>query len=131
MHKQRISVLILSIVSGVGAFMPWFSTTLFGVKIEVDGIDVDGQYSVIAYGLAGIFCLFGEIEHPMVPATRSLCQLCAGIGSAIGVLNVFDLHNKITSFDLIGPGLWITALGGLAVFFVANDTTSNPNISGS
>ena len=109
--KPLLLVGIPAIVALVAVFLPWVE--VFGVSVS--GLDTnDGKLSlgVVIGGLVLLALVRFRITLAVVQ-----CLVGLAVG-AIGIANIIDINDEVGTTDLVGIGLWITAIAG-AVWAVA------------
>lgn len=64
MNKQKLYILISSIVGILAALMPWLSVTAFrSVTQTVSGIDGDGKITLVLFAIACALCFVGNKQE--------------------------------------------------------------------
>lgn len=105
MSKQRIVVLVVSIVGIVAAFLPWATIVLFGVSVSASGIEGDGVITLILFAVAAILCFVGKRAEPLGKTKF----VCAGVGLVSVIVAAFALS------EFSGIGLFLTILAGIVL----------------
>ena len=109
MSKQRIVVLVVSVVGIIAAFLPWVTIVVFGVNVSTSGIEGDGVFTLILFAVATIMCFIGQRAKPLGKTKF----VCAGAGA----MSVVVAGLSINEFS--GVGLFLTILAGVVLCVVS------------
>ena len=90
-----------------GCFLPWIHPGLFVPGLR--GVEMFDGKVALSLALIG----FGTASFQLIQKKEGLDWLFGGIGLAIGVIAGMDLYIFYRNRYSIGPGLYLTALGGL------------------
>jgi len=85
MSKQRMVLIIASVIGIVAAFLPWVSITILGVTATVSGIEGDGMITLILFIIVGVICVLGNRAEPL----GKIKFLCALLGAGCAVVALF------------------------------------------
>lgn len=101
-------------LAGVAAFMPWAKVTAGIFSASKDGIDGDGQLTVIAGLFAALLGFFSLARSQPLTSGAATFALLLGLG--IGGVGVYD-YLDVSSTDIIKPasGLYLTIVAGALV----------------
>ncbi|MBM4402880.1 MAG: hypothetical protein FJ042_00590 [Candidatus Cloacimonetes bacterium] len=124
MHKQRLFIMIAAVVGAVAALLPWASA--FG--FTVSGISGDGILTLILFIICIALLLIKDKSRTLsVPFNF----IVAGAGGASGLVGLFDIYRMSElSLEIVGIGLWLTLIAGIAVpvlVFVIKDNSVVPH----
>lgn len=121
MNKQKLYILISSIVGILAALMPWVSVTAFrSVTQTVSGIDGDGKITLVLFAIACALCFVGNKQEKFSQ------QFVYGLW-AVGGLNILiflmlfsragEAAKSVYGFGSVGlgHGAFLTFLAALAI----------------
>ena len=118
MNKQRLSILIIGILGGIGTFLPWVKIPMLG---SVNGTEGDGLITLFLFLVPVAISLIKDRSKNL----KGGLFYTAIISSVIaGIIGIYDLVN-FKSGDLglmrltMGPGLYVIAAAGLLLPIVA------------
>jgi|APGre2960657404_1045060.scaffolds.fasta_scaffold06061_6 hypothetical protein len=118
MNKQRLSILIIGILGGIGTFLPWVTIPILG---SVNGTEGDGLITLFLFLVPVAISLIKDRSKNL----KGGLFYTAIISSVIaGIIGIYDLVN-FKSGDLglmrltMGPGLYVIAAAGLLLPIVA------------
>jgi len=106
--KQKIVLLISAVVGAISAFLPW--ATFPGGSISGTYEGGDGVYTLIAFAVAAVLCLFVDKFN----AAKIIAIICGAIGVAVIVINYIDFPPGLS----VGFGAILTVLAGVALIVV-------------
>lgn len=120
MHKQRISIAILSALGGIGCFLPWIK--IMGMSFSgTDKNAGDGWIALFFYGIAFLLTLWGKKEETFSKRMFIWVTAMGLLGSAVGMIDIYNVINKVNS-SVIGMGLYVVALCGVLIPFAGTIT---------
>ena len=91
MHKQRIVVLVLSVLGGVGSMGPWLTflnTTMSG------SAKPDGWFAVFLFGIVLITVLFGGFKTSFGIVKVITHVVLSGSAAALGIYAIYQVTDK-------------------------------------
>jgi len=132
MHKQRIAILILSVVGGIGSMGPWLTflnQTLSG-SARPDGWAAAGLFGIILVtvlfgGLKTSFGLVKVITH----AVLSACAACLGVYSIYQITDKLNLSSDAVSMEWGLPVLVVSAVAIPVVGYLMMEKTSSTKVN--
>ena len=91
MNKQRLSIIIISLIGMGSTFMPW---------ILIDDVSENGAHSsswltFAMFVLCIVFALLGKQEKQMIPGQRIAVILCSLIAIGYAVLIIWGLNTQM------------------------------------
>lgn len=116
MNKQRLSILILSLIGASGTFLPWVSNPLMG---SIYGTDGDGMITLFLYLIPAILILIKDRSIDLKGGLLYTCITSSVLASIIGIYDLINFKSLQTSemkdvMEMnIGPGLYVIAIAGL------------------
>jgi surface polysaccharide O-acyltransferase-like enzyme len=132
MNKQRLSIIIVSLLGMASTFMPW---------VSVDGVTENGAHSsswitFAMFILCIVFALLGKQEKQMILGQRIAVILCSLIAIGYAVLIIWGLNtqmDKVSQHPLfrfspeaqemlqhvvVGWGLYVLITAGLLIILL-------------
>ena len=128
MHKQRLVVLVLSVLGGIGSMGPWLTfldTTLVG------STQVDGWGAVMLFGIVLITVLFGGfktsfgIVKVITHAVLSGLAAFLGINAIYQITNNYNLSSEALSMEWGLPVLVVCAVAIPVAGYLMMEKTSS------
>lgn len=108
-EKNKLYVLIGSVVGIVATFIPWITASAFGASKSVSGFEGDGKFVSILFAVVVVLTLLGERGLELSKERRLISFILA----AINMLIVFITLINIYSFDY---GVIANARPGFGIF---------------
>jgi hypothetical protein len=131
MNKQRLAILIASVLGALGTFMPWVSLPIVG---SINGTKGDGYITLILFCIPIVLSVLGNRNKAISGVRMYAASAGAGISSLIAIYKIIDFNSKmapasdnpfaqaVASSVSIEYGLYVIAVAGLATiasaFFV-------------
>lgn len=131
MNKQRLAILIASVIGALGTFMPWVSLPIVG---SINGTKGDGYITLLCFLVPIVLSILGNRKTALSGVRMYGAIAGAGISSLIAIYKIIDFNSKmapasdnpfaqaIASSVSIEYGLYVIAVTGLGViasaFFV-------------
>lgn len=112
MHKQRLSILILSIVGIIGSFLPWIITPFLTVSGTDGG---DGWLCLGLYALPLIFTFLGNRNLALKNGLLITIIILALLGSATGYYDYTKMQDIPGNFASAGMGLYMVIASGVLI----------------
>jgi hypothetical protein len=124
MNKQRLAILIASVIGALGTFMPWVKLPFLGT---INGTKGDGYITFILFCIPVVISLLGERTSRISGVKLYSAFAGAGISSIIALYKIIDFRSKmgsasdnpfaqaVASSVSIEYGLYVIALAGIAV----------------
>lgn len=128
MHKQRLVVLVLSVVGGIGSMGPWLTflnTTLSG------STKPDGWFAVLLFGIVLITVLFGGfktsfgIVKVITHVVLSASAAALGIYAIYQITDKFNLSSEAVSMEWGLPVLVVSAVAIPVAGYLMMEKTSS------
>jgi hypothetical protein len=123
LHKQRLYIMIASLVGVISMFLLWINIPFFG---STNGLHDSGILILFAFIGAGVLAYLGDQKKPL-PKTNWLGVLGCGAGILLfWLINFFDMPKGFSK--VIGMGFWIcllAAAGVLASAYIFRDPNQN------
>lgn len=121
MSKQRIILLITSIIGMVATFLPWAS--VLGISVSGTGAagqPGDGWLTLGIFAVPLIISIIGERTEPL-GKTKFACVVAGVINTIIGIIKITDLNSVGGGmFGVsIGFGLYLLIIAGVGVCVVS------------
>lgn len=102
MNKQKLYIVIVSVIGMLAAFMPWINVEAYRFSVQnVSGIQGDGKITLVLFAVACALCFIGNKQEKLSQ------QFTYGLW-AVGVVNViifFVLIMNANSFSKSTFGL--------------------------
>lgn len=126
-HQEYLAVACLGVV--IGAFLPWFSATVFGTTVTVNGIERDGVFTLLAALL-----ILGFLFKRWTKRTRQVSLVLGILVTGLSLIYISDpwamSANNPTELQRnavsVGIGLYLTLLSGIGIT-AASFLTENPD----
>ena len=125
MHKQRLIIMVISILGMLATFMPWVKAPLIG---SVNGTEGDGWITLGLFAVALVMSLLGDRTQKIVTKKIYIASIASIIAAVIGIWKIIDFNSSMneitgdsifgTTLDLnisIGYGLYLIVLAGIAI----------------
>ena len=115
MHNQRLTVLIFSILGGIGSMGPWltvFNTTVYGYAKP------DGWAMVILFGIVLITVVFGGFKTSFGIArviTHTVLSAAAGFLGIYTIITITDNFNVSVESVSMGWGLPVVLVSAVVI----------------
>ena len=99
MHKQRIVILVLSVLGGIGSMGPWLTF----LNTTISGTKGDGWFAVALLGIVLITVLFGGLKTSFGIAKVITHAVLSGLAAAVGI---YTIYNVISRLDEVSSDVW-------------------------
>ncbi len=131
LNKQRLAILIASILGALATFMPWLKAPIIGT---INGTKGDGWITMILFAIPIFISLYKDKTKPIKGKLLNPVIFPPILAAIIGIYKIIKFNTTISGADnnnifsdvvSIGFGLYLVILAGIAVPILAKVINEN------
>lgn len=113
MCRQRLGIMVASLVGILSAFLAWIS---FGGFVKT-GTEGDGMITLILFAVCLVLVVLKDRGDRLPTPLMTVVVILGLLSAAIALINILDV-SKLGA-DMVGVGMWLTLASGVAVAALA------------
>lgn len=121
MNKQKLYIMIISIIGMLSTLMPWVNANVFGSKIyTAAGVEGNGKFSLIIFGAVCALCVIGNKSEKII--TQYLYSIW--VLSAINIIIFIVWMNEIVNYRYslsAGHGVYVMLFSTVLIILLSID----------
>lgn len=115
-NNSKTIALIACAAAILGSFMPWATVQAAFVKLDINGMAVDGQWTIFFAILAGVPCYFGK--RLWLGMIGCILGALTSIADVVRILDKIAAGQKAGVTGTVGIGLYLCAAGFITALFM-------------
>jgi hypothetical protein len=124
MHKQRVSIIIATVIGMVATFLPWVTAMNAMGNISVDGtheaVGRVGWFTLLLFGITVTMVLIGDKRRAISRGKAFYSTLVPStIAALVGGVHIMQMLDELAIGEQFGIGIYLVVLAGIAVLVVA------------
>jgi hypothetical protein len=124
MHKQRVAIIIASVIGIVATFLPWVKAMNAMGNISIDGthegVGRVGWFTLLLFGITVIIVLIGDKQKAISRGHAFYGAIVPSIIAAlVGGIHIMQMLDDLAIGEQLGIGIYLVVFAGIAVLVVA------------
>lgn len=124
MHKQRVAIIITSVIGMLATFLPWVKAMNDMGNIAVNGthevVGRVGWFTLLLFGITLIMVLIGDKRKAISRGNAFYGVIVPStIAALVGGVHIMQMLDDLAIGEHLGTGMYLVVLAGIAVLVVA------------
>ena len=124
MHKQRVAIIIVSVIGMLATFLPWVNAMNAMGNISVDGTHEGvarvGWFTLLLFGITVTLVLSGDKQKAISRGNAFYGAIVpSAIATFVGGVHIMWILDNLAIGEHLGIGMYLVVLAGIAVLVVA------------